>query len=140
MSSMKTVTLYIAFAVIATFANLASQRLWLSVYSLDHAIPLAILVGTAVGLVVKYLLDKFYVFQDLSHGLQDHSRQFSLYALAGVGTTMIFWGSEYLFHVIWQTQFMRELGAIIGLAIGYTIKYQIDQRFVFNQDRSKVPT
>ena len=28
---------------------------------------------------------------------------------------------------------MRELGAILGLTIGYIIKYKLDKRFVFRQ-------
>ena len=49
----------------------------------------------------------------------------------GVATTAIFWGMEYTFWTIWQTDLMRETGAIIGLAIGYVTKYQLDKRFVF---------
>ena len=33
--------------------------------------------------------------------------------------------------MIWQTDLMRELGAVIGLAIGYVVKFQLDKRFVF---------
>ncbi|MCH9808028.1 MAG: GtrA family protein [Alphaproteobacteria bacterium] len=143
MSSVRIAGLYIAFAIVATIANLGAQRMWLGLYSLDYAIPTAILVGTLVGLVIKYVLDKYFIFQDFRDGLENHSRQFSLYALAGVATTAIFWGFEYTFHLIWQTQQMRELGAVIGLAIGYAIKYRLDQRFVFNTEperRSKVAT
>ncbi|MEL7013152.1 MAG: GtrA family protein, partial [Pseudomonadota bacterium] len=31
----------------------------------------------------------------------------------------------------WRTDLMRELGAVIGLTIGYVTKYQLDKRFVF---------
>ena len=49
----------------------------------------------------------------------------------GVATTVIFWGSETLFWLVWKTDFMREAGALLGLAIGYVTKYNLDRRFVF---------
>lgn len=130
--SLRTLILrYSGFAVIATVANLAMQRLVLAGTSGDWALPMAILLGTLVGLVIKYLLDKRWIFQDLSTGLVNHSKQFGLYAVMGVATTAIFWGFEYSFWVIWRTDLMREVGAVIGLAIGYVTKYNLDRRFVF---------
>jgi putative flippase GtrA len=38
---------------------------------------------------------------------------------------------ETAFWVVWQTKELRELGAILGLAIGYVVKYRLDRRFVF---------
>jgi putative flippase GtrA len=49
----------------------------------------------------------------------------------GLVTTAIFWGTETLFWWLWHTDAMRELGAVIGLTIGYVTKYQLDKRFVF---------
>ena len=49
----------------------------------------------------------------------------------GSVTTIIFWCTEYLFHLIFTADFMRYAGAIVGLSIGYYIKYQLDRRFVF---------
>ncbi len=49
----------------------------------------------------------------------------------GLVTTMIFWGFEYGFHLIFESKKMRYFGGIIGLAIGYFIKYHLDKRFVF---------
>lgn len=42
---------------------------------------LALVSGTAVGLVVKYLLDKRWIFQDLSRGAKMHAKKLSLYTL-----------------------------------------------------------
>jgi len=33
----------------------------------------------------------------------------------------------------WQTDAMRELGAVIGLSFGYVIKYRLDRVFVFTE-------
>jgi len=123
---------YSAFAVIATLANLAAQRLVLATYGrYDGGLFIAIFIGTAVGLVVKYLLDKRWIFFDTSKGAKAHGERFSRYTLTGVFTTAIFWGMETAFWYIWLTDTMREVGAVIGLAIGYIVKFQLDKRFVF---------
>ena len=56
----------------------------------------------------------------------------------GVVTTLIFWGFEFTFEYLFRTKFMRYLGAVIGLSIGYFIKYNLDRRFVFNQKELKL--
>ena len=122
---------YAAFAMIATIANLATQRLvLLGGHSAGYFIA-AVAAATLVGLVVKYVLDKRWIFFDPETGVKNHSRKFTRYTVMGLVTTAIFWGMETLFWVLWQTTAMRELGAVIGLAIGYMGKYQLDRRFVF---------
>ena len=56
---------------------------------------------------------------------------FALYTLMGIVTTFVFWGFEFGFDYLFQTRPMRYLGGVIGLAIGYYVKYQLDKRFVF---------
>ncbi|MEM6973142.1 MAG: GtrA family protein [Pseudomonadota bacterium] len=128
---------YGLFAVIATVANLAAQRLVLSLGpdGSEGAMLFAGAVGagTLVGLVIKYLLDKRWIFFDEATGVRAHGQKFSLYTAMGVVTTLIFWGVETVFWLVWQTHLMREIGAVIGLSIGYVIKYQLDRRFVFTQ-------
>ena len=122
---------YVAFAVIATIANLGAQRLVLAVDASALGFAAAVVVGTGVGLVVKYVLDKRWIFFDASTGVQAHSKKFALYTAMGLITTAIFWGAETTFWLIWHTDLMRELGACLGLAVGYVVKYQLDRRFVF---------
>ncbi len=123
---------YATFAVIATLANLATQRIVLQYGNSGLYFAGAIGAGTAVGLVIKYLLDKRWIFHDFETGLRNHGRKFSRYTAMGLITTAIFWGIETAFWLIWQTDLMRELGAVIGLSIGYVLKYQLDRRFVFS--------
>lgn len=140
---------YIAFAVLATVANLAVQRVVFAGAGAAPALAPAIVFGAAVaagtlaGLVLKYVLDKRWIFDDRSQGLQAHGKRFSLYVLMGVATTAIFWGTETLFWLIWHSQIARETGAAIGLSIGYVVKYRLDRRFVFSrqdaQDWSPAP-
>jgi putative flippase GtrA len=131
---------YASFAAVATLANLATQRgvLWFD--GSDLGLVLAILAGTAVGLLIKYLLDKRWIFNDPSSGFRTHSRKFTLYAIMGVVTTLIFWGMETGFWIVWQTDLMREIGAVLGLSIGYVTKYNLDRRYVFTGGRLGIET
>lgn len=122
---------YAGFALLATLANLATQRLVLWGGSSTPRYIAAVAAGTLVGLVLKYLLDKRWIFADRSTGLRAHGRKFTLYTAMGIVTTMIFWGTESAFYLIWGTDLMREAGAVLGLAVGYVTKYQLDRRFVF---------
>ena len=122
---------YTIFAIIATIANIGSQDISLRLYGGVHAIVLSVLVGTAVGLIVKYILDKKYIFQFQVKNISHDTRLFILYTITGIVTTFIFWGFEFGFNYIFHSKAMRYTGGIIGLAIGYIIKYQLDKRFVF---------
>lgn len=124
---------YAGFAVLAVVANLAAQRLVL--IGADPVSPArfaaAMAVGTLVGLVVKYLLDKRWIFYDQTTGARAQGAQFLLYSLMGVLTTVIFWVSETAAWMIWGTDLAREIGAVLGLSVGYVTKYLLDRRYVF---------
>lgn len=126
---------YAAFAVIATLANLATQRLVLMTGNTGGHFAAAVAAGTLVGLVSKYALDKRWIFYDSATGVRAHGQKFTLYTAMGLVTTVIFWGTETAFWLIWHTDLMRELGAILGLSIGYVVKYNLDRRFVFTGAR-----
>ncbi|HBS50891.1 MAG TPA: hypothetical protein DEA05_12795, partial [Rhodobacteraceae bacterium] len=111
---------YAGFAVLATLANLGAQRLVLWVDAGLFLVAMA--TGTGVGLVCKYLLDKRWIFYDARHPAREEGRRFTLYTLTGIGTTLIFWGFETAFWLTWQTDAMRELGAVIRLAQASTKK------------------
>ena len=122
---------YTVFAVLATLVNLGAQRLVLAYGETALVFALAVGAGTVAGLVVKYALDKRWIFYDLETGAKAHSEKFLKYTAMGLITTVIFWGTETAFWLIWQTDGMRELGAILGLSVGYVLKYQLDRRYVF---------
>ena len=131
---------YAAFAVVATIANLATQRVVLQFGDTGGHFAAAVAAGTIVGLVIKYLLDKHWIFYDVENGVKNHSRKFSFYTAMGLITTAIFWGTETAFWLIWQTDMMRELGAILGLLVGYVVKYNLDRRFVFTDGQLAAST
>lgn len=122
---------YAGFAAVATVVNLFTQRLVLGLNEGSLGFPLAVLAGTVVGLIVKYILDKKWIFFDQESGLATHTRKFALYTAMGVVTTLIFWGGETTFWLVWGTQEARELGAVVSLTIGYFLKYHLDRRLVF---------
>ncbi len=130
---MQLLLLYSFFAIISTIANIASQDVSIRVYTGAYSIVLSVFVGTGVGLVVKYLLDKKYIFKFKVDNLQHDSQTFILYTLMGLLTTVIFWGFEFTFDYIYQSKEMRYLGGVTGLAIGYWIKYHLDKKYVFKR-------
>lgn len=122
---------YATFAVVAIIANLAIQKFVLQFGETGAHFAVAVGTGTIVGLVIKYVLDKRYIFYDMETGVKNHGRKFSLYTAMGLVTTAIFWSTETAFWLIWKSDLMRELGAIMGLSVGYVMKYYLDRRFVF---------
>lgn len=127
----KLAILYALFAAVSTGANIAAQESFLRIYSGKFQILASVMVGTLLGLVVKYVLDKRYIFRvQTTDSLRD-GRLFSLYALTGIFTTALFWGFEFSFHFVFESKVMRYFGGVLGLALGYLIKYRLDKRFVF---------
>ena len=88
-------------------------------------------VGTLSGLILKYILDKKYIFYYKSKSKKYDGITFSLYSLTGIITTFIFWGFEISFDYIFEDKNAKYLGAVIGLSIGYTAKYFLDKELVF---------
>lgn len=129
---------YAAFAIVATTANLGTQSAILAFDDQTIVYYLALAAGTGIGLVVKYILDKRWIFADRSRGVAAHAQRFSLYSLMGVITTMIFWATESAFWFTWHTHDARVAGALLGLGIGYFVKYQLDRRFVFTSNPAPV--
>lgn len=123
---------YAGFAGLAICINLLSQNAilaWLGKFW--WGIYVAIAFGNGAGLIFKYIADKHWVFDDVDASLVSNSRKFALYAAFGVGTTLIFWGVELAFHYIFQSVLMTNVGAVIGLCIGYLIKYNLDKHVTF---------
>jgi putative flippase GtrA len=122
---------YIIFAVISTFFNLVFQYLSFLIYSDLGVLYFAMVMGTLAGLIVKYVLDKKFIFYHDVKDKKDDAKKFALYSLMGVFTTIIFWGTEIAFDHLSQDPNAKYLGAVIGLSIGYVIKYFLDKKFVF---------
>lgn len=122
---------YSSFALISTLFNMLFQYFSFKLYSGFASIYLALFMGTLAGLIVKYLLDKKFIFHHVSSCTKDDVKSFGLYSLMGIFTTVIFWGMEIGFDIIFDDENAKYIGGLIGLAIGYVIKYFLDKKYVF---------
>lgn len=130
----KLALVYALLALIATACNIATQDLVVRIYAGPFAVFAALVVGTGAGLVVKYVLDKKYIFRFRARDAVHDGQTFVLYTAMGLATTCIFWGFELGFDYLFGTRMMRYVGGVIGLVIGYLAKYYLDKRYVFRTD------
>ena len=121
----KKIFLYFLFALLSAIVNLIGQHVFLNYY---ENLFLAVIFGSAFGLFFKYILDSSFVFDG---SRQTDLKTFLSYAFIGACITPIIWIVEVIFLNIYGTVFMRDVGALLGIALAYYIKYEMDKRFVF---------
>lgn len=122
---------YILFAVLSTALNILFQYFSFKFYDGFLSLYVAMFVGTVAGLILKYILDKKYIFFHTPKSKKDDGKKFFLYSLMGLLTTVIFWGFEIGFDALFADENAKYVGAVIGLSIGYVVKYFLDKKFVF---------
>lgn len=125
---MSNLYLYFGFAVVATVLNLICQNILIF---LEYEVYLQILGGTLIGLVSKYYLDRQYVFKDTKTNI---AGSFIMYSLFGALLTPLWWVIEIIFIYLYGTILAQNIGAILGLAICYYLKYLLDKKYVFNSE------
>lgn len=142
--------LYAAFAVLSTIANIGTQMAVLHFWGdrnilLGKLIPdwpalpregllMSIAAGTIIGLLVKFYLDRTFIFNSVTQAKTGaRLAEFALYCCTAIITTLVFWGFEIAFEQIFQTAFMRYTGAVLGLTVGYLLKFFLDWKYVFRQ-------
>jgi len=126
---------YSFFAILATLVNILFQYTSLSFYDGMFSLYIAMFWGTLTGLVLKYILDKKYIFYHIPKNKRDDGKKFVLYSIMGVFTTVIFWVFELGFNVLFESENAKYIGATIGLSIGYIIKYRLDKKYVFKGNK-----
>jgi putative flippase GtrA len=134
LSRKELVARYVAFAIVATLVNLGFQHLSLFVYRGPLAVGGSILAGTGAGFLCKYVLDKRFIFFDPTRAAAHEVGQVALYGVTGVVTTLLFWACELGLWRAIGADWAKDLGGIIGLTVGYWVKYQLDRRFVFGRE------
>ena len=122
---------YILFAMLAIIANIFFQFLTFTLINYEYELYLAIFNGTILGMILKYYLDKNYVFNYVKNKFENKNI-FFLYILTSILTTIIFWLTEIWFKFNVNLQYSEYLGALIGLTLGYSLKYLLDKHLVFN--------
>jgi peptidoglycan biosynthesis protein MviN/MurJ (putative lipid II flippase) len=122
---------YILFAILATTVNIFFQ--YLSFLLIDHKYELyiAILNGTILGMTLKYYLDKNFIFYYVKKEF-NNKNIFLLYIFTSIFTTIIFWAIELWFSYYVNINYSEYLGALVGLTLGYSLKYLLDKQLVFN--------
>ena len=130
-SAITIAVVYIVLATLSTLINIGTQILSIWAYKGLYSVEISMLAGTATGLPLRYVLEKRYIFFFKSESVSHDSRLFALYSFMSIFTTAIFWVTEYAFHLIFAAESMRYVGGVIGLAIGFYVKYRLDKRFVF---------
>lgn len=121
---------YVLFAILSMAANLAVQAGVFRLLPTGGLLP-AMAAGTIAGFVLKYGLDKFWIFADPVEGHGRELRKVALYGLFSVVTTCIFWAFEAVAWLVWGTEAAKYAGAVLGLCVGYVVKYGLDRRFTF---------
>ena len=130
-TSLKIAILYTLIAVLSTAINIGTQMISIWTYDGPYGVEVSILLGTASGLPLRYLMEKRFIFAFQSQNIAHDGKLFVLYSGMGVVTTAIFWGVEYVFHWVFASDFMRYVGGVMGLSIGFYVKYQLDKKYVF---------
>jgi putative flippase GtrA len=145
--------LYFSFAVLVIVLNLIIQKLhmdflspwicsqvsWQFVQTFYCPESGRVLVGSVLGVgvsyIVKFILDKFIVFQKRSRDLKQTSKEFIKYFLFAILTTLINIGGQYLLY--WAFSIDYIIAGFISLAIGYIVKFLLDRKYVFPETTSQ---
>lgn len=125
--------LYVVLAIATLSFNIAVQATVMWLYRGPYDVLLSMAVATGFGLPLKYVLEKKIIFRFKADNIAHDGVMFVLYSCSGAFTTALFWLVEYAFHLAFETDATRYLGAAIGLSAGFFIKYQIDKRLVFRR-------
>lgn len=123
---------YVFFALISGLANLGAQEIVVRMAP-TWSVMVSVLTGTGIGFVVKYALEKKWIFFDAYDTHAAEVRKIVVYGLFGVGTTLLFWGIELGALWLWQTTTAKYVGAAVGLSLGNWIKYLLDKHYVFGR-------
>ena len=138
---------YIIFAIISTIINISTQvgvqfvldKIDLIVFkqtifsNITIGLFIKLSIATIVAFLFKFIVDKFLIFEDREKNVLKGLGQIFIYGLFAVFTTLIFWGTVFIFRIIFDTFVAEIIGSVIGLAIGYTAKFFLDRKFVFNR-------
>ncbi len=110
----------------------------------DGRVLVGSVLGVGVSYIVKFILDKFIVFEKKSTDLKQTSKEFIKYFLFAIFTTVINIGGQYLLYKIFLWEYLT--AAIIPLAVGYIVKFLLDRKYVFpekdvqKEQSASVPT
>jgi hypothetical protein len=139
---MRQYSLYMFFAAAAILVNLITQGIieqasknffqgfaYTKMLNFNFWFLSALAGGTIMGFIFKYLIDKLVIFKSVTT-IAGTTEEVLKYLLFAIFTTLIFWGTEILFILVLGEPFYL-IGGLIGLIIGYTLKFFLDKNYVF---------
>lgn len=83
--------------------------------------------GTSVSLLLKYFLDRKYIFCFIPKDKDEEGFKFVMYSALGVIITSIFWVIEFEIDYLFVCEYFKYIGAILGLSLGHFIKFSLDK-------------
>jgi len=98
-----------------------------SPYNMPELIGSIVAVG--ITYVVKFILDKFIVFQKRDFQLKETSQEFFKYFGFAILTTIENIGIQFLLTNLLGTPL--EISMAVALTIGYSTKFLLDRKYVF---------
>ncbi len=105
-------------------------------YCSTSVINMPELVGSiaAVGItyIIKFFLDKYFVFKKSSLKLKETSQEFLKYFGFAILTTIENIGIQFLLTNFFNTAL--EVSIIVALSIGYITKFFLDRKYVFTKE------
>lgn len=135
---------YMIFAIIAIVINLITQYIFelltksmftdissTLILSFPVWFIIALGMGTLIGFIFKFLVDKYIIFNTITSLAETTSELIKYFGFA-ILTTFIFWGSEVSFLFVFGEEFYL-IGGLFGLFIGYTLKFIFDKNYVFTK-------
>jgi positive regulator of sigma E activity len=131
---MSPTTLAIRYTIVALSAsalNLLLQAAISWLYKGPFAVEASMVLATGLVLPLKYSIERRVIFEFQPDSLMHDAKLFYLYTMVSVVTVLMFWCTEYAFHLLFRDEAMRYLGGALGLAISFYSKYRLDRHFVF---------
>jgi len=121
--------IFFSYFICQNFGEVVLVQIYCSTdpYNMPELIGSIVAVG--ITYIVKFILDKFIVFQKKAIELKETSREFFKYFAFAVLTTIENIGIQFLLTNFLKTPL--EISLIISLGIGYFTKFLLDRKYVF---------
>ena len=112
------------------------QRFYLSQFPYDLPEIYGSVLAVGITYICKFFLDKYVVFKDKRSNVEYVGKQFSIYLILAIITTLENLGIQFILHVI--TNLELNLRIAIALTCGYITKYILDKIYCFKNVNNKM--
>lgn len=125
---------YWIFVALSILLNILIQDTVLYIFGeTKKTILLSIFVSIIIVFIFKYIMDKKYVYKYNIKQRVD-KKSLILYLFFSIATTLLFFLVEFIVIVSFADfKYKVEVGSTIGLLLGYTIKFKLDQKITFKE-------